>query len=98
MTMGTRDTQRASRWAVLAVVLLATSTARAQDQPRFRSGVDVTSVDVTVVDERGRPILGLQPEDFTVKLDGAERRVSSADWVTLTAPEGRKPPPPPESY
>jgi VWFA-related protein len=96
--MGTRDTQRASRWAVLAVVLLAASTARAQDQPRFRSGVDVTSVDVTVVDERGHPILGLKPEDFTVKLDGSERRVISADWVTLTAPEGPKPPPPPEGY
>jgi VWFA-related protein len=95
--MGTRDTQRASRWAALAVVLAA-STAGAQDQPRFRSGVDVTSVDVTVVDERGKPILGLKPEDFTVKLDGAERRVISADWVTLTAPEGPKPPPPPEGY
>ncbi len=73
--------------------------ARAQDQtPRFRSGVDVTSVDVTVVDERGRPILGLKPEDFTVRLDGDERRVISADWVSLTAPEGPKPPPPPEGY
>ena len=96
--MGTRDTQRASRWAVLAVAFLAASTARAQDQPRFRSGVDVTSVDVTVVDERGKPILGLKPEDFTVKLDGTARRVISADWVTLTAPEGPKPPPPPEGY
>jgi VWFA-related protein len=98
MTMGTRDTQRASRWAVLAVAFLAASTARAQDQPRFRSGVDLTSVDVTVVDERGKPILGLKPEDFTVKLDGTARRVISADWVTLTAPEGPKPPPPPEGY
>ena len=96
--MGTRDSQRASRWAVVAIILLTASAARAQDQPRFRSGVDVTSVDVTVVDERGRPILGLKPEDFTVKLDGAERRVISADWVTLTAPEGPKPPPPPEGY
>jgi hypothetical protein len=65
MTMGIIVT-RARRWAILAGVVLAAGAVRAQDQtPRFRSGVDVTSVDVTVVDERGRPILGLKPEDFT---------------------------------
>jgi VWFA-related protein len=99
MTMALTATRRAGRWAALAAIVLAVSTARAQDQtPRFRSGVDVTSVDVTVLDERGRPILGLKPEDFTVRLDGAARRVISADWVSLTAPEGPKPPPPPEGY
>ena len=72
MTMDLRATRCAGRWAVLAAIVLAVSTARAQDQtPRFRSGVDVTSVDVTVLDERGHPILGLKPEDFTVRLDGA---------------------------
>jgi VWFA-related protein len=96
MTMGLSSP--ATRWLALAGVVVAIGAAHAQDQPRFRSGVDVTSVDVTVVDERGRPILGLKPEDFTVKLDGAERRVVSADWIALTAPEGPKPPPPPEGY
>jgi len=80
-------------------VLLAGGPTHAQDQPpRFRAGVDVTSVDVTVLDERGRPILGLKPEDFTVRVDGEPRRVVSTDWVPLTAPEGPKPPPPPEGY
>jgi VWFA-related protein len=100
MTMGITATSSARRWIVLAGIVLAAGAARAQqDQaPRFRSGVDVTSVDVTVVDERGKPILGLTPEDFTVRLDGNPRRVISADWVPLTAPEGPKPPPPPEGY
>jgi VWFA-related protein len=100
MTMGIIATSSARRWIALAGIVLAAGTVRAQqDQPpRFRSGVDVTSVDVTVVDDRGRPILGLTPEDFTVRLDGNPRRVISADWMALTAPEGPKPPPPPEGY
>ena len=101
MTMGITAPPRVTRWIVVvaAGAGLAVGVARAQDQtPRFRSGVDVTSVDVTVVDERGRPILGLKPEDFTVRLDGTARRVISADWIALTTPEGPKPPPPPEGY
>jgi VWFA-related protein len=98
MTMG-HSTAPATRSIVFVGFLLAAAAAAAQDQtPRFRSGVDLTSVDVTVVDERGQPILGLKPEDFTVRLDGSARRVISADWVPLTAPEGPKPPPPPEGY
>ena len=100
MTMGNRTTA-ATRWIVFVGLVLAAGAAAAQDaqdQPRFRSGVDLTSVDVTVVDDRGRPILGLKPEDFSVRLDGGARRVISADWVSLTAPEGPKPPPPPEGY
>jgi VWFA-related protein len=100
MTMGNTVTPR-KRWIVVvaAAAGLAVGVVRAQDQtPRFRSGVDVTSVDVTVVDDRGRPILGLKPEDFTVRLDGNPRRVISADWVALTTPDTPKPPPPPEGY
>jgi VWFA-related protein len=98
--MGTTTATR-RRWysAVFVGIVIAAGAVRAQDQtPRFRSGVDVTSVDVTVVDDRGRPILGLKPEDFTVQLDGNPRRVISADWVALTAPAGPKPAPPPEGY
>jgi VWFA-related protein len=101
MTMGITVTPRITNWVVVVAVGvgLGVGVARAQDQtPRFRSGVDVTSVDVTVVDDRGRPILGLKPEDFAVRLDGNQRRVISADWVPLTTPEGPKPPPPPEGY
>jgi VWFA-related protein len=99
MTMGTKCTRCAKYAGALVGAVIAGGPLQAQDQtPRFRSGVDVMSVDVTVVDERGRPILGLKPEDFTVRLDDRERRVVSADWVSLTAPEGPKPPPPPEGY
>jgi hypothetical protein len=92
MTMGTRCTRFAKYAGALVGAMIAGGALQAQEQtPRFRSGVDVMSVDVTVVDERGRPILGLKPEDFTVRLDDRERRVVSADWVSLTAPQAAAP-------
>jgi hypothetical protein len=56
----------ARRHAVVAVALIAAHAAHAQDQqpPRFQSGVEVVTVDVTVVDGEGRPIRDLQPRDF----------------------------------
>lgn len=93
------NTARHNLLAFLPLCLLAFAVVRAQDQPpRFRSGVEVTSLDVSVVDDRGRPIAGLTADDFNVKIDGTARRVVSADWVSLTTPEGPKPPPPPEGY
>lgn len=73
---------------VVAVALIAAQAALAQDQqpPRFQSGVEVVTVDVTVVDGDGRPILDLQPRDFVVDVDGVRRRVVSAEWIRL-APE-----------
>ncbi len=71
-------------FAVAVVVLLTTRPGAAQQQPpRFTSSVEVTSVDATVVDERGRPIMGLGPDDFTVRIDGNVRRVLTAQWVSL---------------
>ena len=69
-----------------AAVTLAVLVAHAQDQqtPRFQSGVEVVTVDVTVVDGDGRPVLGLRPADFVVDVDGQRRRVVSAEWIGLT--------------
>ena len=58
----------------------------------FRSSVELTSVDISVVDDRGRPVTDLKPTDFTVRVDGSERRVVNADWVGLETKE--KPPAP----
>lgn len=71
----------------------------AQEPPRFRSSVDVTSLDVSVVDDRGRPVSGLTPEEFTVRIDGSARRIVSAEWVSLVADASAPPPPaPPDGY
>lgn len=47
----------------------------------FRSGVDLVTVDVTVVGTDGRPESTLTRDDFTLKVDGRPRRVVSAEFV-----------------
>src|SRR5207249_570537 len=70
-----------------------------QQPPRFQSSVEVTPVDVSVVDDHGQPIRDLAPADFTVRIDGNPRRVVSAEWISLvTAPSAAPPRPVPEGY
>src|SRR5439155_10811986 len=53
----------------------------------------------TVVDDRGKPFANLTPDDFVVRIDGAQRRVVSAEWIPLSAPEpAAAAPPPPDGY
>ena len=74
---------------LLAWLALATQAWGQDQRPRFQAGVDITSVDVSVVDSDGRPVLGLTPADFNVRIGGAARRVVTADWVPLTATADR---------
>jgi VWFA-related protein len=83
--------------AILAAGSVAGQPAASQDNPRFRVGVDLVPVDVTVVDQQGHPVPDLGPQDFKVFIDGAARRVVSAEWISLTgnpsrpdAPERRR--------
>lgn len=69
-----------------------------QEPPRFQSGIEVTSIDVAVVDGRGKPIADLTPSDFEVRVDNVTRRVLSAEWVPLVTDVGPPPPPPPDGY
>ncbi len=73
--------------ALSGSVRLQPDVARVEGQgaqpPKFQSSVDVTPIDVNVVDDRGRPIQNLTPGDFTVRVDGTLRRVVSAEWVSL---------------
>jgi VWFA-related protein len=85
------------------VGLLAAARAAAahapQEPPRFRASVEVTSLDVSVVDDQGKPITTLRPQDFSVRIDGNPRNVISAEWVSLTAGANASPPPaPPDGY
>jgi VWFA-related protein len=90
------------RLSALVLAIAAAPLLGAQQQtdlPRFRSAVDLTSIDVVVLDERGKPIADLKPQDFTVRIDGKDRPVASAQWVPLSAPAPAvPPPPPPEGY
>jgi VWFA-related protein len=77
-----------------------TSAAQPPPQPRFQTGIELTSMDVTVVDDRGKPVTTLTPADFNVRIDGNPRRVVSAEWVSLVTPAASVPaaPPPPDGF
>ena len=90
--------------AVAYVVSGFSRTVAAQPQqqppPSFQTSVEVTSLDVTVVDDRGEPVPSLTPADFVVRVDGNPRRVVTAEWVGLSAAASTAPapPPPPDGY
>ena len=68
-------------------------------QTTFKAAVEVTSLDATVVDNNGKPITGLTPADFTVRIDGTVRKVVSAEWISLaTDARAAAAAPPPEGY
>jgi VWFA-related protein len=54
-----------------------------QQPPVFRAGVDLLTVDATVVDNEGRQIVDLKASEFTVEVDGAPRPVVTAEYVRL---------------
>jgi VWFA-related protein len=75
--------------------------------PVFRTGVELLTVDATVVDREGRQLTDLKPTDFVVEVDGNARPVVSAEYVKLVddtpvpigAPRPKAAgPPPDEAY
>ena len=75
---------------IAACVALIGGTALAQQPaiPQFKASVDVTSIDVGVVDGSGRPVATLQPADFVVRVNGQPRRVVSAEFVSVVPTTG----------
>jgi VWFA-related protein len=67
---------------VASIVAAALTVGSAQQAPVFRSGVDLITVDATVVDGQGNPIPNLGPDDFTLKVDSQPRRVVSVQFVS----------------
>jgi len=67
-------------------------------KPSFQATVEVTPLDVTVVDDHGKPVPNLTPADFNVRIDGGQRRVVSAEWIPLAAESSAPAAPPPDGY
>ena len=76
---------------LLAVALSAAAlSAQVPQGPTFRTGIDLIAVDVAVVDGRGRPVEDLRAPEFSVKIDGEERRVVSAELFKVDVEAARK--------
>src|SRR5262245_18253454 len=69
--------------ATIVTLALVAMSAQQQPPPRYVERVDVTSVlvDVRVLDDRGVPLLGLEPSDFQVSNGGKNVHVQSASWI-----------------
>jgi VWFA-related protein len=80
-----------SLWALAGLVLV--QAAAAQEQAVFRSGVDLMTVDATVIAASGTPDPDLAAADFVLKVDGQPRRVVSAQFVRQTRSENSAPAP-----
>ncbi len=63
------------------VSCLAFPAGIGSQQTVFRSGVDLVTVDVSVVDSKGTPVTGIGADRFDVRVDGLRRRVVSAEYV-----------------
>ena len=73
--------------AALTAALAMCAVTVAQVPPQqpasgFRLAVDVVPVDVSVVDNDGRPVTGLTAADFTLDVDGRTRRIVSSQYVS----------------
>ncbi|MCC7007379.1 MAG: VWA domain-containing protein [Acidobacteria bacterium] len=96
--------RRAFLGLVLGLAWLAVPDAQqtppAELPPTFRAGVDLVTLDVSVLDDDRRPVRGLTARDFTVlergtplpivafnAVDVPERHVSAAAWLHEVAPD-----------
>jgi VWFA-related protein len=61
--------------ALVVSALAAASADRPTQIPLFRTGVDVLTMEASVLDRDGKPIADLRAADFAVTIDGAPRRV-----------------------
>lgn len=83
---------RACACAALALAIAASAVAAGAQEPQrptFSSRIELLTVDVSALAEDGTPVEGLTPADFTVRVDGAARRVVSADFLRLDTGEAQ---------
>ena len=61
------------------------------DQPAFRSGVELVTVEVGVIDRDGKPVRDLRPEEFKVSVGGQARRIVTAEFIQADSSPARVP-------
>ena len=87
-----RMTHRIGGWCgrvAAALALSAWAGLGAQQQPPLVERVDVSRVliDVRVIGDEGEPVVGLEPDDFEVRIGGEPVAVESALWLGADEPD-----------
>ena len=90
LTVAQQQQPQPGQPAAAAPAPAAQEPAPSSQQPTFRTGVDLVTVDVAVVDSRGNPVEDLRAPDFAVKIDGQMRRVVSAELVKVDVEKARR--------
>lgn len=62
---------------------LAAQAPPPQTLPRFRAGVDVIEIEVSVLDKDRRPVRGLKQADFTILQDGRPQEIVAYDEIAI---------------
>jgi VWFA-related protein len=71
-----------------ALVSFALSTsALAQEPPRFPATAEIVRIDAVVVDEAGRPVTGLTAADFEIEENGKRREIASFEPILVRSVE-----------
>src|SRR5688572_29380192 len=55
-----------------------------QQRPTFTTKTTLLTLDVTALDRDGKPVAGLQPADFEVKINGSVRPVQTISYIEAT--------------
>src|SRR6476620_9128456 len=77
----------------LGALTIAAAALRAQTTPpQFKSGISLLRLDASVVDDSGRAIGDLKPEDFHVTIDGQARKVVFAQFTGAASAPEKAPP------
>ena len=87
------------KWLVVLLCLAAAGPSFGQNQqtpdapvqgPTFRTGVELITIDVAVVDGRGQPVEDLRAPEFSVRINGEVRKVVSAELVRVDLAAAKK--------
>src|SRR5688500_10519729 len=58
--------------------------AAGQQRPTFTTTTTLLTLDVTALDRDGKPVAGLKPEDFEVRINGSVRPVQTVAYIEAT--------------
>jgi VWFA-related protein len=75
----------ALRTIVIGMCAAATAAVNGRQRPQFEARTDLVLVDVTVVDDRGRPVTDLRSEEFVVQVEGETRPLESVQFLSANA-------------
>ena len=83
--------------ALVCTLLVISFPCLGQQQPRFSAFSNLVLVDVRVVDSNGRPVRGLEAEDFSISEEGVPQAITFFQEISIPlppeTPEARTVPP-----